>query len=345
MSMRGGGGPRGARVSNADYEAQREINRQAPKIKDLGSRIFGLFRPYRAQISVIIVMVFLSAGLSILPPLLTQRVFDEGLFPDAGGPNMPVLLKLVGAMLALFVVIQLISVVQTYYTARVGNRVMGDLRIKLFAHLQSMELAFFTRTKTGVIQSRLQNDVGGVAGVLSNTVSSVIGNTVTVISAFVAMLLLSWQLTIIALIVLPFLVWGQRRVGQIRARIAGQTQESLSEMSAITQETLSVSGILLAKTYSRQSAEVERYAQENSHQISLQVRQAMSGQLFFAVIQVFMSAVPAIVYLVSGWLLTAGSSGSFAFGGAGITAGTIVAFTTVQSRLLDRKSTRLNSSH
>ena len=197
-----------------------------------------------------------------------------------------------------------------------------------------MELAFFTRTKTGVIQSRLQNDVGGVAGVLSNTVSSVIGNTVTVISAFVAMLLLSWQLTIIALIVLPFLVWGQRRVGQIRARIAGQTQESLSEMSAITQETLSVSGILLAKTYSRQSAEVERYAQENSHQISLQVRQAMSGQLFFAVIQVFMSAVPAIVYLVSGWLLTAGSSGSFAFGGAGITAGTIVAFTTVQSRLL-----------
>ena len=128
MSMRGGGGPRGARVSNADYEAQREINRQAPKIKDLGSRIFGLFRPYRAQISVIIVMVFLSAGLSILPPLLTQRVFDEGLFPDTGGPNMPVLLKLVGAMLALFVTIQLISVVQTYYTARVGNRVMGDLR-------------------------------------------------------------------------------------------------------------------------------------------------------------------------------------------------------------------------
>src|SRR5699024_839144 len=96
----------------------------------------------------------------------------------------------------------------------------------------------------------------------------------------------------------------------------------------------SVSGILLAKTYSRQSAEVERYAQENSHQISLQVRQAMSGQLFFAVIQVFMSAVPAIVYLVSGWLLTAGSSGSFAFGGAGITAGTIVASTTVHSRLL-----------
>lgn len=321
-------------MSKADHEAQREINRQAPKIKDLGSRIFALFKPYRAQISVLIVMVLLSAALGIIPPLITQRVFDDGLFPETGGPNMPVLLQLVGLMLGIFIITQIIAVVQTYYTARVGNRVMGDLRIQLFAHLQSMELAFFTRTKTGVIQSRLQNDVGGVAGVLSNTVSSVIGNTVTVISAFIAMVLLSWQLTIIAFIVLPFLVWGQRRVGQIRAKIAGQTQESLSEMSAITQETLSVSGVLLAKTYSRQSSEIERYSDENAHQITLQVRQAMSGQIFFGMVNVFMSAVPAIVYLVSGWLLSAGSSGSFAFGEAGITAGTIVAFTTVQSRLL-----------
>ena len=193
------------------------------------------------------------------------------------------------------------------------------------------ELGFFTRTKTGVIQSRLQNDVGGVASVLSNTVSSVIGNTVTVIAAFVAMLLLSWQLTIIALILLPALVLGQRKVGQIRARIAGETQESLSEMSAITQEALSVSGVLLAKTYSRQSTETERYASENSNQIELQVRQAMSGQLFFGAIQIFMSAVPAIVYLVSGWLIARAQGQGF---DAGITAGTIVAFTTVQARLL-----------
>lgn len=332
--MRSSGGPRGARVSKADHEAQREINRQAPKIKNLGSRIFALFRPYRLQIIFLIFLVLLSAGLGIVPPLITQRVFDDGLFPESGGPNMPVLLRLVGLMLAIFIITQVISVVQTYYTSRIGNRVMGDLRIKLFAHLQSMELAFFTRTKTGVIQSRLQNDVGGVAGVLSNTVSSVVGNTVTVISAFIAMVLLSWQLTIIAFIVLPFLVWGQRRVGQVRARIAGQTQESLSEMSAITQETLSVSGVLLAKTYSRQSSEIERYAEENAHQISLQIRQAMSGQLFFGVVNIFMSAVPAIVYLASGWLLSSGNNGGFAFGEAGITAGTIVAFTTVQSRLL-----------
>ncbi|CAG7612110.1 ABC transporter ATP-binding protein [Leucobacter soli] len=331
------GGPVGrSRVSGGDARAQREANRQAPKVADLGRRIAELFRPYRLQLSVIIVLVLVSAGLGILPPLITQRVFDDGLFPvgaedAATGPNLTVLAWLVGAMILVFVVSAGLGIVQTYFTARVGNRVMGDLRVKLFAHLQSMELGFFTRTKTGVIQSRLQNDVGGVANVLTNTVSNVIGNTVTVIAAAVAMVLLSWQLTLIAVVLMPVLVFAQRRVGQVRARIAGKTQESLSEMSAITQEALSVSGVLLAKTYSRQQAETERYAGENRNQIALQVRQTMSGQVFFALVQVFLSAVPAIVYLVSGWLLAQATGQGY---DAGITAGTIVAFTTVQSRLL-----------
>lgn len=330
MSM-GHGGGRGSRVSGGDFEKQRAQNQQAPVISGLGGRIAGLFRPYRVQLGVIIALVLVSATLGIVPPLLTQRVFDDGLFPAAGYPNMPVLLTLVLLMLAVFIVSQVIGIVQTRFTARVGNHVMGDLRVKLFSHLQAMELGFFTRTKTGVIQSRLQNDVGGVANVLSNTVSSIIGNTVTVIAAFVAMLLLSWQLTIIALVLLPVLVAGQRKVGQIRAKIAGATQESLSEMSAITQEALSVSGVLLAKTYSQQRAETERYAAENRNQIELQVRQAMSGQLFFGIVQVFLSAVPAIIYLVAGWLIAQSQGTGFA---SGITAGTIVAFTTVQARLL-----------
>ncbi|MCB1273407.1 MAG: ABC transporter ATP-binding protein [Leucobacter sp.] len=330
MSM--GGPPGRSRVSGGDIKAQREANKQAPKVADLGRRIAELFRPYRWPLAIIVVLVLVSAGLGILPPLITQRVFDDGLFPPAGGgPNLPVLAWLVGAMILVFVVSSGLGIVQTYVTARVGNRVMGDLRVKLFAHLQAMELGFFTRTKTGVIQSRLQNDVGGVANVLTNTVSNVIGNTVTVIAAAVAMLLLSWQLTLIALVLMPVLVFAQRRVGQVRARIAGQTQESLSEMSAITQEALSVSGVLLAKTYSRQQAETERYAEENRNQIALQVRQTMSGQVFFALVQVFLSAVPAIVYLVSGWLIAQAMGEGF---DSGITAGTIVAFTTVQSRLL-----------
>ncbi|KTR85295.1 ABC transporter [Leucobacter chromiiresistens] len=332
MSMGGGPVGRGSRISAGDAELQRRLNRDAPAVPGLGRRIAALFRPYRAQLVVIIALVLVSAALAILPPLITQRIFDDGLFPlDGGGPHLTVLAWLVGAMIAVFVISSGLGIVQTLFTARVGNRVMGDLRVRLFSHLQSMELGFFTRTKTGVIQSRLQNDVGGVANVLTNTVSNIIGNTVTVVAAIVAMLLLSWQLTLIAVVVMPVLVIAQRRVGQIRAKIAGRTQESLSEMSAITQEALSISGVLLAKTYSRQSAETERYSAENRNQIDLQVRQTMSGQLFFALVQVFLSAVPAIVYLVSGWLIARGQSEGF---DPGITAGTIVAFTTVQSRLL-----------
>ncbi|WP_442916223.1 ABC transporter ATP-binding protein [Leucobacter sp. M11] len=324
MSMGGGRGG-GGRVSGGDFEAQRKKNEAAPKIPEIGRRIWELFRPYRGQLFVIIALVLVSAALGIIPPLITQQVFDRGLFGE-GGPNMTVLGWLVGGMILIFVVSAAIGLWQALLTAKVGNRVMGDLRIKLFSHLQSMELAFFTRTKTGVIQSRLQNDVGGVSSVLTNTVSSVIGNTVTVIAAFAAMIVLSWQLTIVAVLLMPILVIAQRRVGQIRARIAGKTQESLSEMTAITQEALSVSGVLLAKTYSRQGEETARYADENATQIDLQVRQAMSGQGFFALVNIFLSSVPAVVYLVSGWLILGGD--------VGITAGTIVAFTTIQSRLL-----------
>ena len=327
----GGGRGGGSRVSGADHEEQRALNAGAPEIEGLGRRIAELFAPYRGRLFVIALLVLVTAALGILPPLITQRVFDDALFPPAGAPNVTLLIWLVSIMVGIFVLSSLLGIVQTFHTARVGNRVMGDLRVRLFTHLQQMELGFFTRTKTGVIQSRLQNDVGGVANVLTNTVSNVVGNTVTVIGAFVAMIILSWQLTLIAILIMPVLVIAQRRVGQVRAKIAGQTQESLSEMTAITQETLSISGVLLAKTFSQQRAETERYADENGRQVDLQVRLTMSGQVFFALVQVFMSAVPAIVYLVSGLLIARAMGQDF---DSGITAGTIVAFTTVQSRLL-----------
>ncbi|HQA23338.1 MAG TPA: ABC transporter ATP-binding protein, partial [Rhodoglobus sp.] len=321
--MRGGG--RGGRISGGDVEAQRAANATAPKIPDLLKRISQLFAPHRAAITVTIILVLVSAAISVFPPLLTKQAFDVGLFPPSGTPNIPVLVELVLLMVALWISSAALGVWQTYLTATVGNKVMGALRIRLFGHLQAMELAFFTRTKTGVIQSRLQNDVGGVAGVLSNTISSVIGNTVTVIAAFVSMLVLSWQLTVVAVILLPLLVIAQRKVGQVRARIATKTQESLSEMTAITQEALSVSGILLAKSFNQQQAEVGRYTRENENQIRLQVSQQMSGQWFFAMVNIFLSIIPAVIYLVAAWLIN---------GGTDVTAGTIVAFTTVQARLM-----------
>ena len=325
--MRGGGGGGHPGFRPVDTDAQRRANAQAPAIPHLRRRVIALFRPYRWPLLVTAVLVLVGAGVAVVPPLIVQRVFDDALFPtDGTGPDIPLLWRLVVAMIALFLLSAALGVGQTWFTSTVGNRVTGDLRTTLFDHLQSMELGFFTRTKTGVIQSRLQNDVGGVSGVLTNTVTSILGNVVTVIASLVAMILIDWRLTIIAVVLMPFLVLVQRRVGQVRARIAGETQESLSELSAITQETLSVSGILLSKSFNRQRTESARYAEENRNQVRLQVRRAMSGQGFFAVVQVLMASVPAVIYLVAGYLITGGTDA--------ITAGTIVAFTTVQARLL-----------
>ncbi|CAN5277406.1 ABC transporter ATP-binding protein [soil metagenome] len=326
--MRGGGRPgggRGGRISNGDPDAQRAVNADAPRIPNLLPRIGALFRPHLRALIVTAVLVVVSAGLTVLPPLLTREAFDVGLFPESGRPDVVVLVELVALMVGIYIVSAALGVWQSWLTATVGNKVMGALRIRLFGHLQRMELAFFTRTKTGIIQSRLANDVGGVAGVLTNTISSVLGNTVTVAAAFVSMLLLSWQLTVVAVILMPILVIAQRRVGTVRAKIATKTQESLSDMTAITQETLSVSGILLAKSFNQQQAEVARYSDENATQIGLQVRQQMSGQWFFAVVQIFLAIIPAVIYLCAAWLI---------FGGVDVTAGTIVAFTTVQARLM-----------
>ncbi|KQM37753.1 ABC transporter ATP-binding protein [Microbacterium sp. Leaf203] len=323
MSM----GMGGSMFRGVDAEVQRRRNAQAPRVAHLGRRVVDLFRPYRARIVFTALLVVVGAAVAVVPPLLVQRIFDDALFPvDGSSPDLSLLAFLVSIMIGLFLVSAALNVGQTWLTATVGNRVTGDLRTRLFDHLQDMELGFFTRTKTGVIQSRLQNDVGGVSGVLTNTVTSILGNAVTVIASLVAMILIDWRLTLIAVALMPFLLVVQRRVGQVRARIAGETQESLSELSAITQETLSVSGILLSKSFNRQRTESARFDAENDNQVRLQVRRAMSGQGFFAVVQVIMSSVPAVIYLVAGYLIG---------GGAGaITAGTIVAFTTVQARLL-----------
>ncbi|NYE19879.1 ATP-binding cassette subfamily B protein [Microbacterium immunditiarum] len=328
MSMGGrGGGGGGPSFRGVDIEAQKKLNAEAPKITHLGRRVVSLFRPYLGRLTFTALLVVVGAGVAVIPPLIVQRIFDDALFPvDGSPPDVPLLWRLVAIMIALFLLSAALGVVQTWLTSTVGNRVTGDLRIRLFDHLQAMELAFFTRTKTGVIQSRLQNDVGGVSGVLTNTVTSILGNLVTVIASLVAMIIIDWRLTIIAVVLMPFLIIVQRRVGQVRARIAGETQESLSELTSITQETLSVSGILLSKAFNRQGTESGRYREENANQVRLQVRRAMSGQGFFAVVQVLMASVPAIIYLVSGYLVTGGVDT--------ITAGTIVAFTTVQARLL-----------
>ncbi len=330
------GGMRGRGLTGGrDPDDIRAENAAAPYVPYLWRRVGALFVPYRAQLLLTAILVLATSAATVVPPLVVQRIFDQALFPSdgAGGvapPSLGLLTQLVTLMIAIFVASAGLGVWQTWVTSTVGNRVTGDLRVTLFDRLQRMELAFFTRTKTGVIQSRLQNDVGGVAGVLTTFVSSIVGNTATVIASLIAMIVLDWRLTLLAVILMPALVVAQRRVGLVRQRIAAKTQESLSEMTSITQETLSVSGILLSKVYNRQRLESARYAAENRNLIRLQVQQAMSGQWFFGLVTVIMSSVPAVIYLASGWLLVRNGQG----GDTAITAGTIVAFTTIQARLL-----------
>ena len=291
----------------------------------LVNRIVRLFRPYRGRTALILVSILVTSGLGIVNPLLIQVVFDDALFP-AGGPDLGLLYVLVGVMIAIPIVSGVIGVGQTYLTNVVGNRVMQDLRDRLYAHLQSMPLAFFTGTRTGEIQSRLANDVGGVQTVVTSTASSILSNIVTVSSSLVAMIVLSWELTVVSLILVPLFVFLTWRVGRLRRAVTAETQESMAEMSAITQETLSVSGILLSKVFERRGDEIERYRRANERLAGLQVRQQMTGQGFFALVQAFFGITPAIIYLVAGIALDSGS-------GPAISAGTVVAFTTLQTRL------------
>ena len=294
--------------------------------RGLVRRVALLFRPYRRRVALVCLAILVSAGLGVVNPLLTKVVFDQALFPGSGQPNLHLLYVLIGIMIAIAVVAGAIGIGQTYLTSVLGQGVMQDLRNRLYAHLQAMSLRFFTSTRTGEIQSRLQNDVAGIQTVVTDTASSILANIVIVVSTVVAMTILSWQLTLLSLFVVPGFIYLTYRVGRIRRRIAASTQESLAEMSAITEETLSVSGILLAKVFDRSQDAIERYERENRRLAGLQVRQQMVGRTFFALVQTFFSITPALVYLVAGLVISGG-------GAPAISAGTIVAFTALQTRL------------
>ena len=291
-------------------------------------RIVRLLRPYAAKLTAVLGVVLIAALLSSLVPFLTRAVFDDALFAS-DGPRLGLLGWLVAGMCALPVMASTLSILQNWLTSTIGNSAMADLRSELFAHLQKMDLAFFTATKTGAIQSRLANDVAGGRTVLTDPVTPILPNTGTVTTAVIPMVVLSWQLTILTVILMPLFVWLQSRVGRRRQVLARRTQESLSEMTAITEESLSVSGILLSKVFNRGESETRRYREANQRQTALQVEQAMTGRLFFATVQTFFAITPALIYLAAGFIM----AGRLPGGGVALTAGTLVAFTTVQARL------------
>jgi ATP-binding cassette, subfamily B, bacterial len=295
-------------------------------------RVVASFRPYRRKVSVVAGLIVITSAIGVVNPLLIAKVFDTALFPHRGSrflpPNLHRLYWLVGLMVAIPIVSGLIGIWQTYLANNIGQRVMQDFRNALYSHLQHMALRFFTGTRTGEIQSRLSNDVGGVQTVVTDTASSILSNVVILLSTLIAMLLLSWQLTVLSLFLMPLFLWLTRRVGKARQEVARRTQQSMAEISAITEETLSVSGILLSKAFGRQRHEIERFRSESGRLAELEIRQQMIGRSFFAVVQNFFSITPALVYLVAGVVIAHQPVGQLT-----IQAGTIVAFTTLQSRL------------
>ena len=287
-------------------------------------RVAQAFSPYKFQVVLVLLAIILTTVLGLINPLLIGRIFDDAI----GKGNMSLLIIYVIIMIVTPIVTGIIGVGQSYLNNIIGQNVMRDFRNRLYQHLQSMSLRFFTGTRTGEIQSRLSNDVGGVQGVVTNTATSIVSNFSTALSTIIAMLILSPLLTAISLGLLPLFLWITYKMGNIRRTTSKETQQSMASLTAMMQETLSVSGILLMKTFGRQQHARDQFEKENQKLANLEVRQQMIGRWFFMFIGTFFSIMPAVVYLIAGWQMIS-NHGT----GLGMTFGTIVAFTTLQSRV------------
>jgi ATP-binding cassette subfamily B protein len=284
-------------------------------------RIMRLFRPYRGRLAVVGVLVALSSLVSVASPFLLRAILDTAI--PQGRTGLLSLLAL--GMIATAVANGVFGVLQTLISTTVGQRVMHDLRTAVYARLQRMSLAFFTRTRTGEVQSRIANDIGGMQATVTSTATSLVSNATAVIASVVAMIALDWRLTIVSLLLLPVFVWIARRVGRERKKIATERQKQMASMSAIVTESLSVSGIMLGRTMGRAASLTSDFSAESERLVDLEVRSNMQGRWRMAVIGIVMSAMPALLYWAAG--LTGGH------GGPAVSIGTLVAFVSLQQGL------------
>ena len=280
-------------------------------------RVARLFAPYRGRLAAVLGLIVISAGLGMVSPFLLREILDEAL-PER---DTGLLAWLVGGMIAISVITGVLGVGQTWLSNVVGQRVMHDLRSAVYRHLQRLSLAFFTRTRTGEVQSRIASDIGGVQNVVTTTATSIVSNVTTVIAAVVAMLLLDPFLAAVSLAITPGFVLVARRVGNQRKRITTEKQGAMADMSSLVQESLSVSGILLGKTLGRGPELADRFEGESERLADLEVRARMAGRWMMAAVQTSFAVMPALVYLFAGLSPSA------------VSIGTVVAFTTLQTRL------------
>ena len=284
----------------------------------------GVFGPHRRQLILVVLVAAVGAAVGIVNPLLTKVVFDDALFPRSGEPKLGLLTVLVALMIAAVVVAAAIAIWQAYLAAVMGQHVMHDIRERLFTHLHRLSLRFFTGARTGEVQARITQDVEGVAPVVTTAAPSIVASGLFVLASLVAMLTLSWPLTLATLLVLPGFVFLTYRVGRRRKELLSQRQQTVAELSVLTEETLSVSGMLLTRVLDRHDEAVDRYSRESRVLADVTVRQQMAGRLVLGVAQSFLLVGPAFVYLAAGYLQS-----SFT-----ISPGTVVAFTALQMRVL-----------
>src|SRR5687768_17934440 len=308
--------PRG-RARAFDYDDPPERPADPAVRRAYFRRIVALFRPYRRRLGGVLALILFSSALGVIPALLLKEVIDDAL-PNG---DLALLNWLVAGMVVIAIVTGALGVVQTLLSNQVGQRVMHDLRTAVYKHLQRLSLAFFTRTRTGEVQSRLANDIGGVQEVVTSTATSIVSNVTTVLATVVAMFILDWKLTLFALALLPLFVWLTKRVGDQRRKVAKVRQESMADISSQVQESLSVSGILLGKTMGRTEELARRFEAESGRLADLEVRSRMTGRWMMASIQTSFAVMPALVYLFAGH-----------YAGA-VSIGTVIAFTTLQARL------------
>ncbi|MER6068158.1 ABC transporter ATP-binding protein [Streptomyces sp. NPDC001817] len=284
-------------------------------------RILKLFRPYRGRLAIVGLLVGASSLVSVATPFLLKETLDVAIPQSRTG-----LLSLLALGMILSAVLSSVfGVLQTLISTTVGQRVMHDLRTAVYGRLQRMSLAFFTRTRTGEVQSRIANDIGGMQATVTSTATSLVSNATSVVATIVAMVALDWRLTIVSLLLLPVFVWISRRVGNERKKITTQRQKQMAAMAATVTESLSVSGILLGRTMGRSDSLTASFAEESERLVDLEVKSNMAGRWRMAVITIVMAAMPAVIYWTAGLALQ--------FGGPKVSLGTIVAFVSLQQGL------------
>src|SRR6202453_2604078 len=322
MHRASGRGGRSSRTVSAAEKAQaREVSLR---------RIAGLFRPYKLQMAGVTAIIAASSVVGLASPFLLRAVIDKAL-PEK---NLRLLVWLVAGMVAVAAVSGALRVIQTWVSTKVGQRIMHGLRTSVFSHLQQQSIAFFTRTRTGEVQSRITNDIGGMESVVTSTATSVASNFTTAIGTDVAMVVLSWRLSLISLVVMPPAIYLTRKVARMRRAITAEQQRELANLNVTIDEGLSVNGAQLTKTMGTGPALIQRFTASSARLVELELRSQLAGQWRMASMSLIFAAIPAIIYLAAGLPVTDGA----------MTIGTLIAFTTLQNGLFRPLTGLLNTS-